>query len=173
MKEQKAHYWKVRGIVLAAIVACLIFGYWLWKSIASEGGGSTYPIAWFIIVFAILGSVVNESYRDVEFPNPTIGRIGGYLLWKAAVAIVFAFVLYLMVIGGLIGGDMFPKFVGDTLVTDAKWDMKVFLTGVDPEGYKDIAKLLVWSFIAGYAEKFVPNAIGRIIKTTEESGNGD
>jgi hypothetical protein len=117
--------------------------------------------------------MVNESYRDVEFPKPTIGRIGGYFLWKAAVAIVFAFILYLMVIGGLIGGDMFPKFVGATLENDAKWDMKEFLTGIDPAGYKDIAKLLVWSFIAGYAEKFVPNAVGRVIKASEASGNGN
>ena len=173
MAEQKAHDWKVRGIILAAILSCLIFSYWLWRSIGSEGGGSPYPIAWFIIIFAILGSVVNESYREVEFPRPTIGRIAAYFLWKAAVAIVFAFVFYLMVIGGLIGGDMFPKFLAVKPDAGAPWDMRAFLTGVDPADYKDIAKLLVWSFIAGYAEKFVPNAIGRIIESSEGAGNNE
>ena len=171
MTKQKVYYWKIRGIVLAAILGCLFFGYWLWYSIGTEGGHSPYPIAWFIIIFAILGSVVNESSQKVEFPNPTIGRIVAYFFWKATVAIVFAFVFYLMVIGGLIGGDMFPKFVAVDPKAGAHWDMLAFLTGVDPKDYKDIAKLLVWSFIAGYAEKFVPNIIGRTIKASEGAGN--
>lgn len=168
MAEQNPHDWKVRWIVLFVVIGCLAFGYWLWRSMENVGGGSRYPISWFIIVFAILGSVVNESYREVEFLKTTIGRIGGYFLWKAAVAVVFAFVLYLMIIGGLIGGDMFPEFVAVKHPAGAPWDMQTFLTGVDPKGHKDIAKILVWSFIAGYTERFVPNAVGRVIKTTEE-----
>jgi hypothetical protein len=164
--EKKTHDWIVRGIVLFVISACLIFAYWIMYSLRIDGVNCRYPIAWFVIVFAVLGAVVNESYREVEFPNPTIGQIGSYFLWKAAVAIVFAFVLYLMVVGGLIGGDLFPKFVVDTLDNNAHWNMKTFLIGVYPQDYKDIAKLLVWSFIAGYAEKFVPNAVGSIIETT-------
>ena len=72
-----------------------------------------------------------------------------------------------MAIGGLIGGDMFPHFVHIPLKEGAYWNMETFLTAVKPESYKDVAKILVWSFIAGYSEKFVPNLIGQILKTSE------
>jgi hypothetical protein len=40
--------------------------------------------------------------------------------------------------------------------------MAKFVLIVDPKTYADAAKIVVWSFIAGYSEKFVPNLIARL-----------
>jgi len=157
------------GTIVASIIAiALLLGFWFWNSIGSGSGAEKYPISWFIIITAILGSIVNEPFRQGEPHQYTLA----YISWKSAVAVVFAFLFYLMAIGGLIGGDMFPRFVQTSLPDNANWNMTNFATAVKPESYKDVAKILVWSFIAGYSEKFVPNLIGQILKTSEgKDGN--
>ena len=156
------------GAVVASIIAiALLLGFWFWRSIGSGSGAEEYPVSWFIIIAAILGSIVNEPFRQGEPHQYTYGWIAAYISWKSAVSVVFAFLLYLMAIGGLIGGDMFPHFVQTTLAYGEHWNMTNFVTAVKPESYKDVAKILVWSFIAGYSEKFVPNLIGQILKTSE------
>lgn len=163
------------GAVVASIIAiALLLGFWFWRSIGSGSGAEEYPLSWFIIIAAILGSLVNEPFRQGEPHQYTYGWIAAYISWKSAVSVVFAFLLYLMAIGGLIGGDMFPHFVQAKLADGVHWSMTNFVTAVKPESYKDVAKILVWSFIAGYSEKFVPNLIGQILKTSEgkaENGN--
>ena len=167
--KRTAKYGLVAGVIVAVAIA---LGFYFRSSIGIAGGAEQYPISWFIIVAAILGSVVNQPFRHGELQHVTVGWIVGYLFWKSTVSIVFAFVLYMIFIAGLISGDMFPRFVRTTLETGGQYqNMKEFATKVDPESYKDVAKILVWSFIAGYSEKFVPNLISQILKTPGESEN--
>ena len=161
------HTNRYSAVVASIIAIALLLGLWFWRSIGSGSGAEEYPVSWFIIIAAILGSIVNEPFRQGEPHQYTYGWIAAYIFWKSAVSVVFAFLLYLMAIGGLIGGDMFPHFVQTPLVDGAHWNMTNFVTAVKPESYKDVAKILVWSFIAGYSEKFVPNLIGQILKTSE------
>ena len=165
LKNQTVKY----GLVVGAIVAvALALGFYFRSSIGAAGGAEEYPISWFIIIAAILGSVVNQPFRHGEPQHETFGWIVGYVFWKSTVSIVFAFVLYMMFIAGLISGDMFPRFVRTTIETGGQYvNMKEFATKIDPESYKDVAKILVWSFVAGYSEKFVPNLISQILKATE------
>jgi len=147
------------------VIIALLMGLLLWYS---ADGTEKYPLAWFIIMAAVLGSVVNEPYHQEKIHRLTNGWIAAYILWKSSVSIVFAFLFYLIAMGGLIGGDMFPNFMHLPLKEGAHWNMEAFVTAVKPESYKDIAKILVWSFIAGYSEKFVPNLIGKILKSSDE-----
>jgi len=150
------------------VVVALFLGFYFRKEIGIDSGAEEFPISWFIIVATILGSVVNEPFRQSEFQSVSGGWIVGYMIWKCAVSIVFAFVLYFIFIAGLISGDMFPRFVKTTLESGGKYvNMKEFATAVDPESYKDVAKIIVWSFISGYSERFVPNLISQILKDSE------
>lgn len=161
-------YYIVVAIIIGIVLA---LGFWYWWSIPFGAGASKYPIAWFIIVGAILGSIVNEPFRESLDHQPTYGWTAKYIVWKGAVSIVFAFLLYFMAVGGLIGGDLFPKFTETALKQGENWNMELFITNVNPETYKDIAKILVWSFIAGYSEKFVPNLISKLLKTPDNKDN--
>ncbi len=157
-------------VVPIIIIIVLLLGFWFWWSIPSEAGASKFPIAWFIIITAMLGSIVNEPFRENLEHRLNFGWTVTYIFWKGSVSIVFAFLLYLMAIGGLIGGELFPKFAEIPLIEGETWNMEAFVTKVDPATYKDVAKILVWSFIAGYSEKFVPNLIGKLLKSPVVKG---
>ncbi|MFC1977995.1 hypothetical protein ACFLWS_07025 [Chloroflexota bacterium] len=137
------------------------FSYVFWKAIGVPGGAEKFPLAWFIIIAAILGAVVNQASQKpirLSWLQTFI-----YVMWKSSIAIVFAFVLYFIIMGGLISGDVFPKFINTTAGEGGNYTSTVgFATKVDPESYADVAKILVWSFIAGYSERFVPNIISKI-----------
>jgi hypothetical protein len=46
-----------------------------------------------------------------------------------------------------------------------------FLTNTIPETNSDYAKLLIWSFIVGFAERFVPDTLSQFVKRSQtESG---
>lgn len=160
---------------VAVIVLLLVLGLWFHLRIGPEGGAEKFPIAWFTIAAAILGSVVNQSTRRQEPRRSPNGWVVLYVLWKSTVAIVFAFVLFLVFVGGLVQGELFPRFVRTTLEAGGGYvNMESFATAVKPEAYKDVAKLLFWSFLAGYSEKFVPNLISKIAgeAASRQAGGG-
>lgn len=162
----------IRFVSAAIITIAIAIGFSLRNYIGLTGGAEEIPISWFILVAAIVGSVVNQPFSEENLENGNIGLIVGYILWKVAVSIVFAFALYMIFIAGFISGDLFPRFVKTTIQDGGQYvNMKEFVTKVDPESYKDVAKILVWSFIAGFSEKFVPNLIFQIIRTTENRGD--
>jgi len=82
---------------------------------------------------------------------------------------IFAIVLMLMFLSGILEGAMFPKYIHPTInqrfVVDtfAQW-----MTTAFPASGPDIAKLLFWSFVAGFSERFVPQIIR---KTTDKAAN--
>ena len=106
---------------------------------------------------SVLGSLVNQPSRSVEdnkVKSPSLFIL--YLAWKCAIASVFAIVVNLVFISGTISGELFPKFYG------ADWryfDMVHWSLNVDPLTNADMAKMLIWSFMAGFSEKLVPNIV--------------
>jgi hypothetical protein len=108
------------------------------------------------------------------FPTNFFGRtrkINSYLivysLIPPLIGMIAAVVLYLIFAGGLIKGSVFPEFhmadpqttTGSTQGPDAFRD---FVTYWQPKSSMDYAKVIVWGFLAGFSERFVPDILGRI-----------
>ncbi|WP_421380997.1 hypothetical protein ACOCG7_34030 (plasmid) [Paraburkholderia sp. DD10] len=71
---------------------------------------------------------------------------------------ILALLLYIIFLGGLLTGSMFPTFVQDG-PKDAARFASIFAQHAST--YQDYAKLFVWSFLAGYSEHFVTDVLGR------------
>jgi hypothetical protein len=87
---------------------------------------------------------------------------------------VFAAVLYLLIAAKLLSGELFP-----TMELSSPFQSKDepagyliwFLKQAVPTTGSNYAKLLIWSFVAGFAERFVPDTVSRFIAKREtESG---
>lgn len=76
------------------------------------------------------------------------------------------FVCYGIFLSGLLEGGLFPKF---NLATASPYTgMKAFLESIRPATNLDAAKAIVWAFIAGYSEKFIPNALDKLTRMESE-----
>lgn len=128
-----------------------------------------------LILFAYFHHLKAESVLRF-MPVPLMGALGGFIssqrrmqsiagvgesltdmtnlyFWSSTLAAsamsgaVFATVLYMLFAGGLVQGKLFPILMGAEF-------------RAAPE---DFAKLLIWSFIAGFAERFVPDTLDRLV----------
>src|SRR5258706_115651 len=71
----------------------------------------------------------------------------------------FAIVLYVLFASGLLKGALFPDFPKEGSLL---YGFAPALQGMDQ------AKLLIWSFIAGFAEAFVPDRLDELSKRASE-----
>ncbi|WEI17869.1 hypothetical protein PY247_16155 [Acinetobacter proteolyticus] len=76
----------------------------------------------------------------------------GHLYSIQTLGAVFAIILTLMFMGGLIGGTLFPNAENFYQI--------IYVAAAFP-------KLLVWSFIAGFSERIVPNTLHNLINSSE------
>lgn len=71
---------------------------------------------------------------------------------------IFALVLFFLFASGYMIGDLFPKVTLDHLTVD----------GLESLEMKEVAKLVVWSFLAGFAEKLVPDRLERLTQAANQ-----
>jgi hypothetical protein len=62
--------------------------------------------------------------------------------------------------GGLITGDLFPAIKDKA---EHKIPIEQLFTFADPAELNELAKLLIWCFIAGFAERLIPDTLNRMV----------
>lgn len=84
-----------------------------------------------------------------------------YLILSPMVGGVLAIVLYVLFLSGLLKGDLFPTF--EKATTAEGGSVRGFLSVFNQYAtdYEDYAKLMFWSFVAGFSERFVTDVIGK------------
>lgn len=130
-----------------------------------------------VIFVGAMGGLLSmqQRYQSMSREGDPIDNISEMMLgWSrlflpAISGAIFAALLYMMVIGGLLQGDLFPTLTAHTKdFTNPDgvglWDL---LQHGRPASTSNYAKLIIWSFLAGFAERFVPDTLSGFISKRE------
>ncbi len=139
----------------ALVLTFLMLGVWSWlNGIPAARVAGQFPL---LLAVGLLGALGAYFSRITGF-RADVARIGfdevtnayrwSMLLVHLMVGLIGAMVLFVVIGAGLIKGPAFP-------------DLGALLG--DPPGlsWPDLAKLSVWSFLAGFSERLVPDTLAR------------
>ena len=133
-------------------------------------------ISWLVFECGLIGGFVSIQQR--------LGRIDTSeleLLSKSRTAIllipvyggIFALLLYVLFLSGIIGGDLFPTFyIPEFSTPPTPANIIALLKETNPEQGPDLAKLIFWSFVAGFSERFMPQIIQNIVSKGIDERDG-
>lgn len=165
MKNQATHI----AITICIVVLCMTVSAYLVK--ADKG-----PLDLLIFMAGTVGGVVNNFRRmqkislepEIE-ANTAAMRLVTIQIYVSPIAGgVFAFVLYVIFMTGFLQGTFFPAFeCGGQPFTD----FQNFARSMEPATQADVAKAILWAFIAGFSEGFVPNFIDKLAKEAVPDGS--
>jgi hypothetical protein len=132
-----------------------------------------------IILAVALGaffSALMRLYNFQDLPKALVAReLEGlprwhllvYSLVPAVVGAISATVIYMLFASGLVQGDLFPAF--KCKVGEGKCETFGMLIGEwGPDQARDYAKSIVWAFIAGFAERLVPDTLQSLTKSAQQ-----
>ena len=142
------------------------------------GRGPSIMVA--VVIAGALGGFVSSlrrlySFRDI-FPRRQYVQlftklnfyVVAYSFVPALVGMIGAAVIYVIFAAGLLKGDLFPEFRCNAAggICDRFSD---FVSGWSPDGPTAYAKAIVWGFVAGFSERFVPDILNRLGQTETDS----
>ena len=114
------------------------------------------------VLTGAIGGLVGLQRRMKRLPIDDLELLSSsrlYLYLSPFVGGLLAMLLFMLFLSGLIDGKLFPHFVLDP--TEKNLDGSFILFGMGSDDPSDYAKLIFWSFIAGFSEKFVINVISQ------------
>jgi len=165
------HRQMVMGLFLMTVVLCVVF--------ASYMLGDD-PSTLFAVLFAgALGGFVSALRRLYAFKNPFPSGNIAYTLRKSKIYIavyslippligaIAAVTLYVFFAAQIVQNSAFPEF---HLATNKDiHPFYQFIQDYKPVCPTDYAKALIWGFVAGFSERFVPNILTRLTKAGEQN----
>jgi len=145
--------WWTAGLLFPLLVAS--------GSLIGFTNGELAGLLCIVAFFGCLGAYVSIQRRlqnTADGGDPVIGilalhEFNAVQRFPLIAGGVFAVVLYLILAGKFMTGSLFP-----TLGTN----------GI-PMDMENWAKLLIWSFIAGFAERLVPDALDRLVNQAQQA----
>ncbi|NMH60001.1 hypothetical protein [Alteromonas ponticola] len=125
-------------------------------------------LSWLVFECGIIGGFVSIQQRlkhiDIE-EMQLLSQSWFSILMIPVYGGIFALVLYILFLAGLVQGHLFPAFyVPEFDTPPTTQNVVAFLTTTYPAQGADIAKLIFWSFVAGFSERFVPQIINDVTK---------
>ncbi len=171
MSDEAKSRWLLNPALHLAIAVLLVVTAMTTAGMLAKVG--SIPWTTLIFVAGTVGGVVNSfrriqklSLSHVRRSNPMTGALVTIQIYVSPfVGGVFAIVLYLIFMSGLIKGSLFPAFQS---ADDSFSTFRTFAAETMPDTHADMAKAIVWAFIAGFSEGLVPNFISKITKEASQ-----
>jgi hypothetical protein len=166
--------WMILGGLVIIIGAACLFSYIIQEGKNLALGPTTFLLVMFLGAMGGLLSM-QQRYQNISRDGDPVDNMfllnqGWSRLFVPAISgAIFAAVLYMILGGNLVQGDLFPKITTSKNL-DATNDSNLLLNTLNdarPITAADYAKLVVWSFLAGFAERFVPDTLSRFTNANE------
>lgn len=122
---------------------------------------SIYIVPLLVFASGLIGGFVGLQRRLKDLTLSDLELIAESWIYTGLSPLVggiLAFLLFILFLSGLVSGDLFPVFLPDSDSTPESF-MSIFHQ--HGEGHKEYAKLIFWSFVAGFSEHFVTDVISR------------
>jgi hypothetical protein len=164
------HRQMVVWLFIATTISCLVLSIALYAMYVSSGGITALMV---VVAAGALGGFVSALRRLYAFgrifPSEAFTvwlrkanlYVAIYSMIPPLVGAIGAVVLYLVFASGMISGKLFPNF-HCALGKDMCDGFGKFLSDWQPETASDYARAFVWSFVAGFSERFVPDILDRV-----------
>ena len=127
-------------------------------------------ISWLSFECGIIGGFVSIQQRLRKINDEELSLLSHSWAMILVIPIyggIFALVLYVLFISDLVQGDLFPEFyVPPFSVPPTTQDIAELLRTTYPNSGADFAKLMFWTFVAGFSERFVPQIIQKVSSTS-------
>jgi hypothetical protein len=132
-----------------------------------DAGSPALPIFLIVVLAGTVGSFFSSLQRLYDFSelpqilyDKNFARESSFLfiysLVPALVGGIAAAVLYLIFAGGLLSGSFFPAFKCKAANCG---DLAALFDAYGPTEAQDYAKAILWGFVAGFAERLVPDLL--------------
>jgi len=156
---------------IAVLAAACIFG-------VSFLLGERLMLTWLAFTCGIIGGFVSIQQRLKKVSDEELSLLAESWFQIVLVPIfggVFALVLYCIFLSGIVTGHLFPEFAMPAPPVGGPDNdfMIALLTKTYPATGPDLAKLLFWSFVAGFSERFVPQIVSKVASSASEDKNED
>jgi hypothetical protein len=117
-----------------------------------------------VLIMGVIGSCISLQRRLQTIPNTGDPIVNMETLKSARSSVtltpltgaIFAALIYLMFLGGLLKGALFPTITSLT----------------SPVEGQNLGLLLIWAFVAGFAERLVPDALDRMMGQYQGEATG-
>lgn len=171
----------IATLVVIAILTAFLLVFFI--SYYVKGNANTHdpPLMLIVLLAGSLGaffSALLRLYNFQDLPKAMVAReLEGlpkghliiYSLVPAVVGAISATVLYMLFASGLVQGDLFPSFVCKKGEAACK-TFGMLIGEWGPDEATDYAKAIVWGFIAGFAERLVPDTLQSLSKSAQQKG---
>jgi hypothetical protein len=127
--------------------------------------GRRFMVSWACFGCGLVGGFVSiqQRMKDVKDEElDLLSRSWFQILLIPVYGGIFAIVLYLVFLSGIVEGALFPQLSVPAFGTPpSSEDMKNLFISTYPTTGVDLAKLIFWSFVAGFSERLVPQIINK------------
>jgi hypothetical protein len=126
-------------------------------------------------LFSALTRLYNVDQARLALITPTVRDLGGrymimYSFVPPVIGAIAAVVLYLIFIGQLIRGGMFPDISCRPNMSCAS--LSDLMANYWPTNPQDYGKALVWAFAAGFSERLVPDLLQGLVSKQKAPTRG-